>query len=112
VLLTLLVAMAPVSTDLYLPSLRGIAADLGTSEGLAQLTIGLFIAGFAAMMLVCARSPIGSAAGGPTSLRVAARTARAPKPRLPRSNAALPATPPPPNSPSARASSRDRITRL
>ena len=28
VLLTLLVAMGPVSTDLYLPSLPGIAADL------------------------------------------------------------------------------------
>ena len=53
VLLTLLVAMGPVSTDLYLPSLPGIAADLEASEGLAQLTIGLFIAGFAVMMLVC-----------------------------------------------------------
>jgi MFS transporter, DHA1 family, multidrug resistance protein len=41
VLLALLVAMGPVSTDLYLPSLPGIAADLQTSEGLAQLTIGL-----------------------------------------------------------------------
>ena len=53
VLLTLLVAMGPVSTDLYLPSLPGIARDLSTGQGLAQLTIGLFIAGFAAMMLVC-----------------------------------------------------------
>jgi DHA1 family bicyclomycin/chloramphenicol resistance-like MFS transporter len=53
VLLTLLVAMGPVSTDLYLPSLPGIARDLATGEGLAQLTIGLFIAGFAVMMLVC-----------------------------------------------------------
>jgi MFS transporter, DHA1 family, multidrug resistance protein len=53
VLLTLLVAMGPVSTDLYLPSLPGIARDLATSEGLAQLTIGLFIAGFAVMMLAC-----------------------------------------------------------
>jgi DHA1 family bicyclomycin/chloramphenicol resistance-like MFS transporter len=53
VMLTLLVAMGPVSTDLYLPSLPGIARDLETSEGLAQLTIGLFIAGFALMMLIC-----------------------------------------------------------
>jgi MFS transporter, DHA1 family, multidrug resistance protein len=53
VLLTLLVAMGPVSTDLYLPSLPGIAADLRASEGLAQLTIGLFVAGFAVMMLLC-----------------------------------------------------------
>jgi len=53
VLLTLLVAMGPVSTDLYLPSLPGIAADLGASEALVQLTLGLFIAGFGVMMLVC-----------------------------------------------------------
>jgi DHA1 family bicyclomycin/chloramphenicol resistance-like MFS transporter len=52
-LLTMLVALGPVSTDLYLPSLPGIAADLGASAAQAQLTIGLFIAGFAAMMLVC-----------------------------------------------------------
>jgi MFS transporter, DHA1 family, multidrug resistance protein len=53
VILTLLVAMGPVSTDVYLPSLPGIAADLGTTEALAQLTLGLFIAGFAVMMLLC-----------------------------------------------------------
>ena len=53
VLLTLLVAMGPISTDLYLPSLPGIAADLGASEALVQLTLGLFIAGFGVMMLVC-----------------------------------------------------------
>jgi MFS transporter, DHA1 family, multidrug resistance protein len=52
VLLTLLVAMGPVSTDLYLPSLPGIAADLGASEAAVQLTIGLFVAGFAATQLV------------------------------------------------------------
>lgn len=53
VLLTLLVAMGPVSTDVYLPSLPGIAADLRSSEALAQLTLGLFIGGFAVMMLAC-----------------------------------------------------------
>ncbi|MGH6942882.1 MAG: multidrug effflux MFS transporter [Geminicoccaceae bacterium] len=53
VLLTLLVAMGPMSTDLYLPSLPGIALDLAAPQSLVQLTIGLFIAGFAAMMLVC-----------------------------------------------------------
>ena len=52
-LLTLLVALGPVSTDLYLPSLPGIAADLHASAAQTQLTIGLFIGGFAAMMLVC-----------------------------------------------------------
>jgi DHA1 family bicyclomycin/chloramphenicol resistance-like MFS transporter len=53
VLLTTLVAMGPISTDLYLPSLPGIAADLGASEALVQLTLGLFIAGFGVMMLAC-----------------------------------------------------------
>lgn len=53
VLLTLLVAMGPISTDLYLPSLPGIAADLGAPDALVQLTVGLFAGGFAVMMLVC-----------------------------------------------------------
>jgi MFS transporter, DHA1 family, multidrug resistance protein len=52
VLLTLLVALGPVSTDLYLPSLPGIAADLGASPSLVQLTLGLFVAGLALMQLV------------------------------------------------------------
>ncbi|MDX1539815.1 MAG: MFS transporter, partial [Geminicoccaceae bacterium] len=51
-LLTLLVAMGPMSTDVYLPSLPGIARDLGTSAAMAQLTVGLFIGGFAVMMLL------------------------------------------------------------
>jgi DHA1 family bicyclomycin/chloramphenicol resistance-like MFS transporter len=53
VLLTLLVGMGPVSTDVYLPSLPAIAADLDASQALAQLTLGLFVGGFAAMMLAC-----------------------------------------------------------
>ena len=53
VLLTLLVAMGPVSTDLYLPSLPASPPILPANEGLAQLTIGLFVAGFGVMMLVC-----------------------------------------------------------
>lgn len=52
-MLTLLVGMGPVSTDVYLPSLPGIAADLSASEALVQLTLGLFIGGFAVMMLAC-----------------------------------------------------------
>jgi MFS transporter, DHA1 family, multidrug resistance protein len=53
VMLTLLVGMGPVSTDVYLPSLPGIAADLDASAALVQLTLGLFIGGFAVMMLAC-----------------------------------------------------------
>jgi MFS transporter, DHA1 family, multidrug resistance protein len=53
VMLTLLVGMGPVSTDVYLPSLPGIAADLGAGAALVQLTLGLFIGGFAVMMLAC-----------------------------------------------------------
>jgi DHA1 family bicyclomycin/chloramphenicol resistance-like MFS transporter len=52
VILTALVALGPVSTDVYLPSLPGIAADLESTAAMAQLTIGLFIAGFALMMLL------------------------------------------------------------
>jgi DHA1 family bicyclomycin/chloramphenicol resistance-like MFS transporter len=52
-MLTLLVGMGPVSTDVYLPSLPGMAADLGASAALVQLTLGLFIGGFAVMMLAC-----------------------------------------------------------
>jgi DHA1 family bicyclomycin/chloramphenicol resistance-like MFS transporter len=37
---------------MYLPSLPGIAVDLGASEATVQLTIGLFIGGLALMMLV------------------------------------------------------------
>ena len=50
-LLTLLVAMGPISTDLYLPSLPSMARDLGASASAVQLSIGLFIAGFAVMQL-------------------------------------------------------------
>jgi DHA1 family bicyclomycin/chloramphenicol resistance-like MFS transporter len=53
VLAILLAAIGPLATDVYLPSLPGIAADLDSSAALAQLTIGVFVAGFAVMMLLC-----------------------------------------------------------
>lgn len=52
-LLVSLVAVGPISTDLYLPALPAIAADLGTGPERAQLTLGVFIAGFAVAQLVC-----------------------------------------------------------
>lgn len=50
-LLTILVTIGPISTGLYLPSLPGMARDLGTSASAVQLSIRLFIGGFALMQL-------------------------------------------------------------
>lgn len=52
VLLTALVALGPISTDLYLPSLPAIRRDFDVDQGLAQLTLSLFMAGFAVSQLV------------------------------------------------------------
>ena len=51
-LLTLLVAFGPLSTDLYLPSLPSIAAYFATGAAEAQLTLSVFLLGFAGGMLV------------------------------------------------------------
>jgi DHA1 family bicyclomycin/chloramphenicol resistance-like MFS transporter len=50
-LLTILVTIGPISTGLYLPSLPSMARDLDTSASAVQLSIGLFIGGFALMQL-------------------------------------------------------------
>jgi len=52
VLLTALVAFGPISTDLYLPSLPAMADAFGTSVSQAQLTLSVFMAGFATGMLI------------------------------------------------------------
>jgi MFS transporter, DHA1 family, multidrug resistance protein len=46
-LLTVLVALGPVSTDLYLPSLPGMIAGLNTDVASVQLTLSVFLAGLA-----------------------------------------------------------------
>lgn len=51
VLLTALVALGPISTDLYLPSLPAIRAQFGVDQGYVQLTLSLFMAGFAVSQL-------------------------------------------------------------
>jgi DHA1 family bicyclomycin/chloramphenicol resistance-like MFS transporter len=51
-LLTALVAIGPLSTDLYLPSLPALTRALGTDVPTAQLTLSVFLAGFALGMLV------------------------------------------------------------
>ena len=50
-LLILLVAFGPASTDLYLPALPEIARALGSDAGAAQLTLSVFLVGFAVAML-------------------------------------------------------------
>jgi DHA1 family bicyclomycin/chloramphenicol resistance-like MFS transporter len=51
-LLTALVALGPISTDLYLPSLPGLARDFGTGVDQVQLTLSVFLVGLAAGQLV------------------------------------------------------------
>ncbi|MFN8924818.1 MAG: multidrug effflux MFS transporter [Rhodospirillales bacterium] len=52
VLLTLLLALQPASTDLYLPSLPDIRAAFGVTTGTVQLTLSGFTAVFAVASLV------------------------------------------------------------
>lgn len=47
VLLTTLVALGPLSTDFYLPSLPAMTAALGTDVAHTQLTLSIFLSGFA-----------------------------------------------------------------
>lgn len=52
VLLTALVAFGPISTDMYLPSLPDMTRAFDTSVSQVQLTLSVFIAGFAFGMLL------------------------------------------------------------
>ena len=51
-LLTAFMALQPISTDLYLPSLPAIAQDFGVDAPAAQRTLTVFIAGFAGAQLL------------------------------------------------------------
>ena len=51
VLITALVAFGPLSTDLYLPSLPLLTRALGADPGTGQLTLSVFMVGFAVGML-------------------------------------------------------------
>lgn len=53
VLLTAMVAFGPLSTDLYLPALPAIMADLDSDVAAVQLTLSVFMAGLAAAQLIC-----------------------------------------------------------
>ncbi len=65
ILLALLTALGPLSTDLYLPSLPAIARAFGTSTAGAQLTLSAFLVGFA----------VGQIGYGPVSDRIGRRPA-------------------------------------
>lgn len=52
VLLTALVAFGPVSTDLYLPSLPDMTRAFAVDVSMVQLTLSVFVAGFAVCQLV------------------------------------------------------------
>lgn len=52
ILLTVLVAFGPLSTDVYLPSLPSMTEAFGTTVSRVQLTLSVFIAGFAVGMLI------------------------------------------------------------
>jgi DHA1 family bicyclomycin/chloramphenicol resistance-like MFS transporter len=52
VLLTALVAFGPLSTDLYLPSLPALVTVFGTDIATVQLTLSVFLVGFAVSQLV------------------------------------------------------------
>lgn len=47
IVLAFLTALGPLSTDMYLPSLPSIAQDLSASAGQTQLTLSVFLFGFA-----------------------------------------------------------------
>lgn len=52
VILTALVAFGPLSTDMYLPSLPAMKAEFGASVSEVQLTLSIFLAGFAVSQLL------------------------------------------------------------
>ncbi len=52
-LLTLAVALGPMSTDFYLPSLPTLAAYFATDAARVQLTLSVFLGGFALGQLAC-----------------------------------------------------------
>ncbi len=51
-LLVLLVALGPISTDLYLPSLPGMQQDFGADVATIQLTLSVYMIAFAASQLL------------------------------------------------------------
>lgn len=53
IVLGFLVALGPLATDMYLPSLPGIASSLGVTSAEVQLTLSAYLFGFAIAQLIC-----------------------------------------------------------
>ena len=62
VVLSLLLGLQPITTDLYLPALPAITSGFGASMPQAQLTLTALLLAFGASQLVWARCRIASAA--------------------------------------------------
>ena len=50
--IALLVALGPLATDMYVPALPGLTGEFSTSAGQVQLTLSLFLAGFALAQII------------------------------------------------------------
>lgn len=50
--IALLVALGPLATDMYLPALPGLTGEFATSAGRVQLSLSLFLAGFALAQII------------------------------------------------------------
>ncbi len=59
--LALVVGISPLATDMYIPGLPGLAADLRTTPAIASLTLTAFLVAFAVGMLVV--GPLSDAVG-------------------------------------------------
>ncbi|MCM0613689.1 Bcr/CflA family multidrug efflux MFS transporter [Marinobacter sediminum] len=53
ILLAAAVALGPLATDMYLPALPQIGSDFGTGTDQVQLTLSLYMVGFAIAQLIC-----------------------------------------------------------
>jgi DHA1 family bicyclomycin/chloramphenicol resistance-like MFS transporter len=53
ILLAAAVALGPLATDMYLPALPQIGADFGAGTDQVQLTLSLYMVGFAIAQLIC-----------------------------------------------------------
>ncbi|MEQ9545616.1 MAG: Bcr/CflA family multidrug efflux MFS transporter [Marinobacter sp.] len=53
ILLAAAVALGPLATDMYLPALPQIGSDFGTGTDQVQLTLSLYMLGFALAQLIC-----------------------------------------------------------
>ncbi|WP_288074754.1 MFS transporter, partial [Marinobacter sp.] len=53
ILLAAAVALGPIAIDMYLPALPQIGRDFGAGADQVQLTLSIYLAGFAVAQLIC-----------------------------------------------------------